>query len=57
MKYQQAYQLCWLMYVKGTLGYRLKQEVRFIPEVVRMLEKESYYAVLKKLRQCEHSGL
>ncbi len=56
MKYRQAYQLCWLMYVKGTLGHRLKQEVRFIPEVMKMLEKESYYDVLKKLRQCERSG-
>ncbi len=56
MKYQQAYQLCWLMYVKGTYGYRLKQETRFIPEVVKMLEKDSYNDVLKKLRQCEHSG-
>ncbi len=49
MKAMVAHELCQLKYKKGTLGYRLKEELTFFAEVIKMLETHTKQEVLTKL--------
>ncbi len=49
MKAMVAYELCQLKYKKGTLGDKLKKDVVFFKEVIKMLETHTRQEVLTKL--------